>query len=387
MQAILARVGKANDAERLLIVAALALLSALASTFVNLGRVELFDAPLLPPLFFGLVLALVVLAATGGRYFEAACIFIICVVAWICAFRTSAAAYGYIGQAFKFEKIPDRLFSGPDQVAFVLGVCGVLGGLVGSAILSFGLALISPAYRAFDKWGRTVTIGTVAGILLECNGSPVNLKLPIHVGSILPLFAVWQIGVAASIAYGLLPQTARSRSARTYAAASSDIGRSLGSFFAITAKAVPGAPQQTPEARAPSPGAAKHRPDAKPTKGRNAMNPSPQTAYILNFILPGAGSIYFGQPIVGTIFILGILLGLFMLFFGASAAMLGIVIILVSVVAALFTLGLSLIVGLPIGLIFLMMGAGPIVAFFIWLFSLLLSEFLVYRKANAGAAA
>ncbi|KAB2877466.1 MAG: hypothetical protein F9K38_12670 [Pseudorhodoplanes sp.] len=109
---------------------------------------------------------------------------------------------------------------------------------------------------------------------------------------------------------------------------------------------------------------------------------TPQTAYILNLILPGAGNIYFGQPIIGTIFILGILLGLFMLFFGASAAMLGIIIIVVSAVAAIFTLGLSLVVGAPIGLIFLLMGAGPIVAFFIWLFSLLVSEFLVYRKAN-----
>jgi hypothetical protein len=33
-------------------------------------------------------------------------------------------------------------------------------------------------------------------------------------------------------------------------------------------------------------------------------NPTPQTAYILNLILPGAGNIYFGQPIIGTIFIL-----------------------------------------------------------------------------------
>ena len=83
--------------------------------------------------------------------------------------------------------------------------------------------------------------------------------------------------------------------------------------------------------------------------------PSPQTAYILNVILPGAGNIYFGQPIVGTVFVLGILFAVFIGFFGASAAMLGIVIILISVVAAIFTFGLSLL-ALPIGLVFLMMG-------------------------------
>lgn len=114
--------------------------------------------------------------------------------------------------------------------------------------------------------------------------------------------------------------------------------------------------------------------------------PTPQTAYILNLILPGAGNIYFGQPIIGTIFILGILLGLFMLFFGASAAMLGVLIIIVSVIAAFFTFGISLIIGLPIGLVFLMMGAGPIVAFIIWLFSLITSEILVNVKANKSAA-
>ncbi len=109
--------------------------------------------------------------------------------------------------------------------------------------------------------------------------------------------------------------------------------------------------------------------------------PSPQTAYILNVILPGTGNIYFGQPIVGTVFVLGLLFAVFIGFFGASAAMLGIVIILISVVAAIFTFGLSLL-ALPIGLVFLMMGAGPLIAFVIWLFSLIVSELLVHNKAN-----
>lgn len=115
--------------------------------------------------------------------------------------------------------------------------------------------------------------------------------------------------------------------------------------------------------------------------------PSPGTAYILNVLLPGAGNIYFGQPVIGVIFILSILLGLFMFFFGASAAIIGLLIILVSAVAAIFTLGISLIVGLPIGLIFLLMGAGPVVAFLIWIFSLIVSELLVYTKAKKAVAA
>jgi hypothetical protein len=123
-----------------------------------------------------------------------------------------------------------------------------------------------------------------------------------------------------------------------------------------------------------------------PTPAVRQSSPSAQTAYILNLLLPGAGNIYFGQPVIGTIFILGILLGLFLLFFGAAAAMIGIMIILISMVAAIFTFGLSLLIGLPIGLVFLLMGAGPIVAFVIWLFSLIVSELLVHMKATRSPA-
>jgi hypothetical protein len=110
--------------------------------------------------------------------------------------------------------------------------------------------------------------------------------------------------------------------------------------------------------------------------------PSARTAYILNLVLPGAGNILIGQTIIGIILILGILLGWFLFFFGTGAAMIGMMIILVSAVAAIFTLGLSLIIGLPIGMIFLLMGAGPIVAFIIWIFSLIVSEILVHSKIS-----
>ena len=121
----------------------------------------------------------------------------------------------------------------------------------------------------------------------------------------------------------------------------------------------------------------------------SATGPTSGTAYILNLLLPGAGNVYFGQPVIGTIFILGILLSLFMLLLGGSAAMLGVVIIVASIITAFFTFGLTLIVGLPVGFLFLMMGAGPILAFFIWIFSLIVSEVLVHSKAKklAGATA
>ncbi len=126
--------------------------------------------------------------------------------------------------------------------------------------------------------------------------------------------------------------------------------------------------------------AAKPKTSKGPAKMENS-NPTTSTAYILNLLLPGAGNIYFGQPIIGCIFILSILFGIFIFMAGASAAAFGIIIIIVSLVAAIFTLGLSLI-ALPIGLLFLMMGAGPVLAFVIWFFSLIASELLVRSKAK-----
>ena len=171
-------------------------------------------------------------------------------------------------------------------------------------------------------------------------------------------------------------------------------------------QAQPAAPKVPSEEHPPLPaviymtGPSSVRSDRKRAKPENAQtveppvtnapavsaSPSPQTAYLLNLLFPGAGNIYFGQPVLGAVFILGMLFGLFMLFFGASAAMLGIMIIVVSLIAALFTFGLSLLIGLPIGFLFVLMGAGPILAFFIWLFSLLASELLVRSKAQKLSA-
>lgn len=124
-----------------------------------------------------------------------------------------------------------------------------------------------------------------------------------------------------------------------------------------------------------------------PQQGERKVNgsPTPSTAYVLNILLPGAGNIYFGQPVIGSLFVLSILFGMFMFMFGASAAVLGIVIILASVVAAFFTLGLSLVFGLPVGLLFLLMGAGPILAFLIWIFALVVGELLIHSKVKKAA--
>jgi hypothetical protein len=91
-------------------------------------------------------------------------------------------------------------------INFMFAVCGVLGGLVGSATLTFGLALVCREFGAFGNWARIVMPGTALGILLEL--SPKDDKLVLHVGTLLPLFLAWQMTVAAIIGYCIVPRSA-----------------------------------------------------------------------------------------------------------------------------------------------------------------------------------
>jgi hypothetical protein len=90
-------------------------------------------------------------------------------------------------------------------INFMFAVCGVLGGLVGSTILTFGLSLVCKQFGAFENWARVVMPGTVLGILLEL--SEKDDKLALHLGTLLPLFLGWQMTVAAIIGYCIVPRS------------------------------------------------------------------------------------------------------------------------------------------------------------------------------------
>ena len=90
-------------------------------------------------------------------------------------------------------------------INFMLAVSGVLGGLVGSTTLTFGLSLVCKEFGAFENWARVVMPGTALGVLLELLAK--DDKLPVHIGSILPLFLAWQVTVAAVIGYCIVPRT------------------------------------------------------------------------------------------------------------------------------------------------------------------------------------
>lgn len=111
------------------------------------------------------------------------------------------------------------------------------------------------------------------------------------------------------------------------------------------------------------------------TAGKNV-----KIAYGVNVLLPGIGNIYFGQTILGIVVFLIFLLSIFLFFAGGYAGMIGIGVIIASVIVAIPTAGLALIVGLPVGLMLLFMGAGAFVSIGIWVLCIALSLFFIYRK-------
>src|SRR6516164_3943043 len=142
------------------------------------------NTPLLPGIYFGMVLGLAI---------------------WFWVSRSPLkilTALGEIDQMLKEIAAPGKIFP---PIKFVLAVCGVLGGLVGSTILTFGLSLVCKEFGAFENWARIVMPGTALGVLLELLAK--DDKLPVHIGSILPLFLAWQVTVAAIIGYCIVPRT------------------------------------------------------------------------------------------------------------------------------------------------------------------------------------
>jgi len=141
------------------------------------------------------------------RIFAIAAILFSTVLAWLAAGITAEYALTSI------LKMLDEIAGGKalPPIIFVLAVCGVLGGLVGSTTLTFALSLVCKEFGAFENWARIVMPGTALGVLLELLAK--DDKFPVHIGSTLPLFLAWQVTVAAIIGYCIVPRTGDCKSA------------------------------------------------------------------------------------------------------------------------------------------------------------------------------
>jgi hypothetical protein len=193
----------ASARKRAIILASLAIVSAILSNFSYLWAPSLlfFNVDLKPGIFFGMVLGLAIRLWVSRRIFEIFAIVLLTVVAWFAAVKTAATAYDSIQHMLAEIAAPGTYVT----INFMFAVCGVLGGLVGSTTLTFGLALVCREFGAFENWARIVMPGTALGILLEL--AEKDDKFALHLGTLLPLFLGWQMTVAAIIGYCIVPRS------------------------------------------------------------------------------------------------------------------------------------------------------------------------------------
>jgi hypothetical protein len=198
--AIAARLQTGSAGERAMVLGLLAVISALLSNFIPaLDFLTIRHTPLLPALWFGLVLCIGVALWASRRSFDLVVIFLASFAGWFAAVETAVALHLNLER-----QVQAALPSAPTPSLAWLDVgCGMIAGLIGSAIVVAAVSAVIPAFRSSGAWARTVLFGTVAGSLLELINDGLAPALPIHIGSALPLFLVWQVSVAASIGYAL----------------------------------------------------------------------------------------------------------------------------------------------------------------------------------------
>jgi Mn2+/Fe2+ NRAMP family transporter len=183
-----------------LFLAALAVGSALLTNFITyLPNTDNFpmlgNAPLLPGIYFGIVICFGIFLWEERRPLELLVVLVGVVIAWILAYRTAISVHDFLNQ---FRDGDSR------KLPYIFAITGLVSGLVGSLVTVIAVSLASPDFREHSDWLRTIALGTVAGALMHFGDAPP--------ASFLPLFIVWQAAVAASIAYGLvIPRRKRRR--------------------------------------------------------------------------------------------------------------------------------------------------------------------------------
>ena len=199
MNRIRIKLSNASAPTRALILALFATISAILSNFAG-SKVYLNTQPL-PGIYFGMVIGVAIWFWVSRSTLKILTVLLSTVIAWVAAKFTAEHAFGAIQQMLEEIAAPGKL----PMINFVFAVCGVLGGLVGSTILTFGLSLVCKEFGAFENWARVVMPGTILGILLELAAE--HDKFALHLGTLLPLFLGWQVTVAAIIGYCIVPRT------------------------------------------------------------------------------------------------------------------------------------------------------------------------------------
>jgi hypothetical protein len=202
MTGIIQRLKAASANERALALAILAVVSALLSWGLpEPDMVIIGNTPMLPAVWFGLVLCVGVALWSSRSPLTLAVVLLASCAAWLAAFEATTHVHASIEDQIASQSgAPTPNFSVP-VVNYLKGLCGMLGGLIGSGVLVVIASTVLSSIRAVPSWTRTILVGTVAGLFLEFLESRTEGGLFIHIGSLLPVFLVWQMSVAASMAY------------------------------------------------------------------------------------------------------------------------------------------------------------------------------------------
>jgi hypothetical protein len=188
-----------------LLLAVLAVGSALLSNYFPFfpnsnDAPALGGAPLLPGIYFGVVLCVGVYLWEKKSIAAFAIVLVGAVIAWILAWRTAIAVHDFLNGF----RLGDPAAGNLRPLPYMFAIAGFVAGLVGAFGTVIVISIACTDFREPNDWLRTIAAGGVAGVFLHFGDAPS--------GTVLPLFIVWQAAVAASVAYGLvIPPPKRSK--------------------------------------------------------------------------------------------------------------------------------------------------------------------------------
>lgn len=153
-------------------------ISGLLSAYVNWPGFEVLGAPMLPAVFFGIVIALGIYSWEARHPVPMLIVFVGVAIAWWAAYSLAL-----------------HLYDDKNKISLVW--TGAISGAVGAILTSVALWIASEDFRKPRNAVLAAVIGAVAGMLLYF----IDQGGPIH--GTAPLFVVWQAAIAALVGYAL----------------------------------------------------------------------------------------------------------------------------------------------------------------------------------------
>jgi hypothetical protein len=167
--------------------ALLGTVSGLLTTFVKVEAFVFRDISVLPGIFFGAVLAYGLYRWQTKNPLHLIGLVLLVIAAWYLAYLACILSHDFFKRTLGLNSV------------LTLAALGLLGGFIGSGITAFAVWVFARAFRDRAYWKRLVGFGTAAGLLLVLPEMGVDYGK----ASLLPLFVIWQSGVASIVARGI----------------------------------------------------------------------------------------------------------------------------------------------------------------------------------------